>query len=233
MRNASTPVIERDPMAIPATQPRAPKRGLGSRLSGGHLLMIVAGLVAFVATFALLSNRSATVSVAVARSTIDPGSGISIDNVRAEDVPADSPLANDLVRFAEVSKGGSYAARRLVEGEPLTKASISSKLSSRSQRELVISGNGAVVNVGDRVDIAEVKGGTACWVATNIEVLAFVKSEATTLGGGGSSSPVVAIDDPDQALRVAGASEGGNIRLVKSTGAQPTTRNTCANNEGS
>jgi len=183
--------------------------------------MIVAGLVAFVATFALLSNRSAEVTVAVARTTVDPGTELSIDNVRAENIPADSPLANDLTRFADVKDGGTYASRRLVEGEPVTKAAVAEKLSSRNQREVVIASTGAVVTTGDRVDIVSTKG--SCYVATNVEVLALVGSSGGGLGGAGSSTRiVVGLDSADTALKVTEAEEANGLRIVKATGAEPT-----------
>lgn len=61
-----TQTVERsDRTALPIGDP-VPKRRLASRLSLGHLIMVVAGLTAFILVLAVLRDRSEVVQVAIA-----------------------------------------------------------------------------------------------------------------------------------------------------------------------
>ena len=58
------PTTQRSWHTVDAAPP--PKRGLMSRLSLGHVIMIVAGLAAFLLVFSLLQSRDETFKIATA-----------------------------------------------------------------------------------------------------------------------------------------------------------------------
>lgn len=233
MRNGPSggdPIGAVDPIA-----PRTAKRGMGSRLSGGHLLMIVAGFLAFVLTLVVLSNRGDTVKVAVATKDLAPGTALTEDLVKAVALPASSPLADDLVPFEAISTGDRYAARRITANEPIAKSAIATKRASANQREMSIrvdrvNAVGGAIEVGDLVDVIAVAGAEAtgvgatrgCRAAVGAEVLAVADSgSGGGLGGGEGSSffVTIAVPQTDQELFIAPAIEAATIHIVRATGA--------------
>jgi len=224
-----------DPIGAVAATPRTAKRGMGSRLSGGHLLMIVAGFLAFVLTLVVLSNRGETVKVAVANENLAPGTALISDVVKAVSIPASSPLVDDLVPYDQIGDGDQYAGRRIAANEPIARSAVVSKPSSANQREMSIrvdraNAVGGAIEVGDIVDViavaasgtANVDGTFGCRAAAGAEVLGVSERSSGGLGGGGDASGyfvTIAVPQVDQELFLASAIESATIHLVRATGA--------------
>lgn len=232
-----------DPAVTSTTAaPRATKRGLGSRLSGGHLLMIVAGLLAFVLTLVALSDRGSTVTVAVATTDLAPGTAITESVVKAVELPSSSPLASSLVRYEDVATGPEqYTSRRVPEGEPISKQAVAGKRASANQREVSIAVDpanavGGEIAAGDIIDVIAVASGalpdestgvgptggvtTSCRIVAGAEVLHVSGGSSSGLAGtSGGFSVTIAVPRENSELVTTAAKEGGSIHLVRATGA--------------
>lgn len=220
-------VIEAPPKPAGEGRVPSPRRwGLRGRLSLGHVIMIVSGLLAFLLAFSLLRTREVTFQVAVA----------------ARDIPAGSPVDSGAFRFAEIRAGGDLLATLIQPGEMaevsgwITTATIrsgdlvartdllppaaSSGLAAMSipiEREHAV---GGALKPGDRVDVIEVREGQARYIVRGAEILAV---GPTGTGGGlvaesvGTFSVTLAVD-PDTALAIASAIRDAGMELVRSTG---------------
>ena len=204
------------------------KRSITERLSLGHVVMITAALLAFVLVVAVLQDRSATTTIAVAGQEILPGSTITADMVDEIEVPADSPLIGKVATLDSISAGLVTTGQRIAPGEPITMTALApvsapSGLRAMSvpiDREFAVGGD---LTAGDRIDVIAVDDGTATYIATNLEVLATQRASSrsgalssTSLGG---YFVVLAVDD-QTALRIALAVDDGSVSILRSTGAQ-------------
>ncbi len=204
----------------------APRRSLLSRLSTGHVVMIVAGLLAVVANLAVLSSRDDVFSVASAAGEIRQGQAITADAFEAVDVNVDEDTLRDLVLSADLGAlEGKIAARTIPAGalvHPDDFRSASAPLELRAMsipvdREDAVGGD---VSAGDLVDVIAVQDGIAEYITTAAEVLAVPESATTGIAGGGSYYVTVAVD-AETALRLALALDEGDVSVVRSTGATP------------
>ncbi len=102
----------------PPARPAPPKkRGISERLSLGHVVMIAAGLLAFVLVMAVLSDRSATVTVATAEREILPGTTVTADMIAVIEIPADSELVGSVATLESIRVGEVTAGQRIAAGE--------------------------------------------------------------------------------------------------------------------
>jgi Flp pilus assembly protein CpaB len=213
-------------VAVASPRPRP----LASRLSFGHLVMIVAGLLTFVLIASVLQDRGATVTVAVAARALEPGTALGPGSVRYVEVAADSALGRSLLNRAEVGEG-KVAVRRVAAGEPLTASDLRSSAAPAQLRamSLAVSSEHAVggqLAVGDRVDIVTVEERRASYIARDVEVLAVPgkgKGGIGSVGASGGGYFVTVAVDGDVALRLAVALREGKLEILRSTGAAPPT----------
>lgn len=204
-----------------------PRRKLGARLSGGHLLMIVSGLAAFILIFALFGRGSSSVQVAVAVAPIEADTQLTPAMVKAVAMPSDSPMLDSLVRYDNIGKETRYATSRIEAGVPIAAAQLSAARGSgeKPTREMTIKvdrayvGNGRVAK-GDRVDVISVSNdGAACRVATGLRVVAIESSSGGALSSSSSEAAMtVALEKDGDDLRLA-TTTGKKIQVVQATGA--------------
>src|SRR5919197_905740 len=88
----------------PVPRPAAPPRGLTSRVSTGHLVMIVAGLVGLLLTVAVLRRADERQPVAVAARDLSPGTALSETSVRYEQVKMDDSLLGTVFQPHDVKR---------------------------------------------------------------------------------------------------------------------------------
>lgn len=208
------------------------KRPWWSRASAAQILMIVAGILAFIANLAILRARDDFVLVAVAATDINAGVAIQesahIDYVELNG--SDDVLA-PLVTADEVSGiTGSILSSPMRAGEMFVQRELVESINPIDQRAIALAVGrdhavGGDISVGDRVDVIWVDDDVARYVVTGVEVIDVTGNERT--GGAFSASQAfsitVAVDDV-QALQLAEALNSGQIELVRSTGADaPTT----------
>ncbi len=212
----------------PPPRPAPPKRrGIGERLSLGHVVMIAAGLLAFVLVMAVLSDRAATVMVATASQEILPGTTVTADMIVEIEVPADSPLIGNVATLDTIAIGEVTSGQRIAAGEPITLTALAPVSAPSGLRAMSIPIDeefavGGDLGAGDRIDVIAVDAGTATYIATDLEVLSTRQSSSRT-GALNTSSlsgyfVVVAVDD-QTALRLALAIDDGAMSVLRSTGA--------------
>jgi Flp pilus assembly protein CpaB len=206
-----------------ASQPaRRPGR---RRLSKGHWVALVVGLLAALVNIAVLRDRRDTRAVAVARERIEAADRVTSGMVRWVEVPADSPLAEGLVDEAALA-GERVATRPIDAGEPLTAGALATDLVGEGLRSMSIPvarehAAGGRLRPGDRVDVIDVADGEPTYAVTGAEVLAVGNESAGALDASpGRFHVVVAVDD-QEALRLAAALADEKLEVIRSTGATP------------
>ncbi len=205
----------------------APRRPFIARFSGGHVIFIVAGLIAAVFTFTALKLAQDTVSVAVASQTIASGEPIEASSVRFVEVGGDSAALDGLVSEAGFSaRAGSVAVSRIGEGSLITTDSLRDPAGAESDlRAMSIPVDpahaaGGSLTPGDRVDVIATGDVAAEFIATNVEVLSVDDAGGGLTDGPGSFAVTLSVT-PDAALRLATASASGSIDILRATGATP------------
>ena len=201
------------------------RRNALSRLSAGHVVMIVAGLLAALVNFNLLQQREATFDVAVARTDVIPGGTVSADDFISSEIRATSDVLETLVMFEErASLEGMVAVRSLSSGELVSASDFQDAAADFQQRAMSIPVDpedavGGRIAEADTVDIIHVENGIARYVAVSVSVLAVAEGED---GFAATSSFYITVAvDADLALRISSALDSGTVRLVRSTGANP------------
>ena len=110
-----------------------------SRLSGGHLAMLVAGLVGVVLTLALLRGADDRVQVAVAAHDLAPGARLHAADVRYTPVAmTDELLATTLDRAAVERAQDQVVVGPIRAGELVTRGRLRARAASHGRRAMSI-----------------------------------------------------------------------------------------------
>lgn len=216
------------------TPARPPRWGLGRRLSGGHLAMLLAGLIAAAANYALLRGDGATVTVLVAARDVTVGEVITAGSIRPASLRIDEDLAARLLRPDEAADYvGAVAAAPLAAGDPVRRSDLrpaaagTGGLRSMSIPVERAHAAGGHIDPGDRVDVVAVRDGTARYVLAGAQVLAVTRGGEGALEGLDRFAVTVAVDGHG-ALCVAEALATGGVEVLVSTGAEPVEATACA-----
>lgn len=215
-------------------RPRDEQRGRGSsrpgrrlvdRLSAGHWLVLIAGLLAGILNFALLRGDDEHVTVAVAADTIAPGQVISAADLTTARVDTDDGLLARLVPGTDIdSVVGSVAATRVAAGDPVPRSALHGPGATDLLRTMSLPIDpahavGGELRPGDRVDVIAVDEGRGRYIAEDVEVVGVADRE----GGGalgthlGGYHLVLAVD-ATTALDLAMALRGDGVEVVRATG---------------
>ena len=196
--------------------------------------MVVAGLGTFVATAAVLEDRSATVEVLVASVDVERGELIDPSSFDVVFVPSNHPLID---QFAEPGpRAEAQAARTIAAGEPLLATDLVAVSAARSPRTFVVPIGDRVVDglglvVGDRVDVlappprSTVVGGdggatmTGEFVAKGLRVARLPTESAGGFVAASSPGFVTVEVTEDELARLVGALAVGEVAVARSTGA--------------
>lgn len=201
---------------------RLPRRSPLSRLSFGHLVMISAGLLAFLLNVLIIRDRGETVEVPVAAQAIRSGARLETGDIAYESVDAEGPWADRALSRRELSPMiGRVAVRDIAPGAPLLADDLRPAAAPGAARAMSIPAGadqaaGAGLYTGDLIDVITVNEGRSRFIASGVEVLA-VSGGGRTAGGG--SGVTVAVSRA-QALAIAEALDRGSIHLLRSTGAR-------------
>jgi len=224
---SAEPWVAPAPPASPAPTAETPirrRRRFAGRLSTGHVIMLVAALLAAVLNYSALRARDDTVRVAVAVRDLPAGAPVSLDAVRFTDARVDDDVLATLVgadRAAEID--GSVATGAIAAGEPLRASDLRPASAPEEQRAMSVPVDperavAGALRKGDRVDVIEVRDGTASYLVTDAEVLAVPAGDQRGgLGTLSRFSVTLAVDDVT-ALRLAAALSSGSLDVVRSTG---------------
>lgn len=202
-----------------------PKRPFWARVSGAHLLVVAAGILAFLANLMVLRGRVETIPVAVAADDLAAGVELGAEHIRFTEVDASAPAVSGLVNADTWERYRGWIVKvPIPSGTPLIPAVLGAPAATGGRRGMsipvdVAHAAGGIVSVGDRVDVITVVDNEAAYVAKGLEVVAVPPQERSGFGGIGDYYLVVAVTG-DQALAVAEAMAGGKIEVVLSTGAE-------------
>lgn len=218
------------PRVTPNGPPGPPRRRrILSRLSFGHVVMVVSGLLAFLLTFSLLRAREQTFQVAVAARDIPTGTPVDAGSFRFTEVQVGEEVLATLLRPQDLDRlSGWVAATTIRAGDLVSRSDLRPSaapgglgaMSIPVEREHAV---GGALAPGDRVDVIEVRDGEARYLLRGAEVLAVGSKD----GGGfvegsiGAFSVTIAVD-PQAALDIARAVREAGVEIVRTTGMQAT-----------
>jgi Flp pilus assembly protein CpaB len=216
-------------VALPIGEARGtagvPRRKLTARLSSGHVVMIVAGLLGMVLGIAALRQDPGGVEVAVAAREIRAGETVTARDFRTERVQMGRTLLAAFVRGRDVrGMRGRIATATIASGEPVIRRELRPRAAKAGLRAMsipidparAVSGRLAA---GDRVDVLFAGDREVSIIVRDAEVLAV---DAKGRGGiGETSSPftVTIAVDARQSQLLAAAIADGDISIARTTGA--------------
>lgn len=189
------------------------------RLSKGHWVVLVSGMVAVVLNFAFLRSQQHTVSVAVAAVDLPTGSVLNSSDVTFTPVHAEESVRGTLLTRADL-ESEMMLARSISAGTLLSRADVTSRADDSRAMSIPIDRDhavGGLLRIGDQVDVVTSDAGAASYVLIGVEVL----SVSDSSGSLGSDYSVTLALDADEVLRLAAAVSEGPVELVRSTGATP------------
>jgi Flp pilus assembly protein CpaB len=205
---------------------RRARRSMRGRLSSGHWVMIIAGVLAALVNVAALRAGGETIRVAVAAEQIDAGQIIEAGMLRFVDLAADDQLLAGLVTADAIATvTGAVTASPIAAGDPVLRSALVRGTEGRRTMSVPIDpahAAGGRLVAGDRVDVISVADGLARFIAEDVEVVGVADRGSGALGTVGAYHVTLAVD-ADTALRVALAMRTTTIELVRATGAEPLT----------
>lgn len=196
-----------------------------TRVSGAHLLVVAAGLLAVVANLAVLRSLDDRVGVVVAGTDLEPGTLLTSGNLTTVLVDVPAGVLSTLVLGTEMDTlEGQVVVRAVPASEMLRRSDLAAPAApdGRLAMSLPIDpahAAGGNLRAGDRVDVIRVVDGLAGFVATDVPVLSTAPRDRGALGGAGGYFVVLAVDRP-QSLALAEALTAGDLEVVLSTGAE-------------
>jgi Flp pilus assembly protein CpaB len=213
------------PVAMTDGDPAVPRRRLTARVSRGHAVMVVAGIVGVVLSFAALREQPGAARVVVAAHEIRAGEAIRAADFRTESVTMGTSLLATVVRARDLGHlRGRIAGTTIAEGELVSRRLLRPRAARAGLRAMSIPIDpsravGGHLAAGDRVDVLFAGERAVSIIVADAEVLAV---DARGRGGiGESSSPftVTIAVTARQSQLVAAAVADGNISLARTTGA--------------
>jgi Flp pilus assembly protein CpaB len=203
-------------------------RSLLSRLSTGHLVMIVAGLLGLLLTVAVLRQADDRQPVAVAAHDLSPGTALTASAVRYENVKMDDSVLDTILQRDDVEGlEGSVAAYPIAKGELISRRAIRPSAAPDGQRAMSIPIDPArAVNgelePGDRVDVIVAADHEVSIIVADAEVLSVNRPDrGAAFGGVDDSFAVTLAVDARESQLVAGGLAAGDIVITRTTGARP------------
>jgi Flp pilus assembly protein CpaB len=210
------------------TVAEARRRALASRVSTGHVVMVLAGVLGALLTLSVLRAADGTRPMLAAARDIPSGTVIDAHSFRITRVHvSDDVLATLFDGSSLGALRGRVAVEHIAAGALVTRDAVRRVHAGSAPRAMSFpiprsrAVGGALV-VGDRVDVLSVlrNSGLSGYVATDVPVLAFASHGEGPLQGSDDASVTVAVAS-DAAARIASALETGTITLVRATGASP------------
>ena len=224
---AATTTVEAVRGGEPAPARSGTARSLRGRVSRGHVVMVIAGLVGVVLSFAALREHDGDARVLVAAHEIRAGETVRPSDFRSEPVTMSSALLATAVRARDASRlRGKVAASTIAAGELVPRRTLRPRTARHGLRAMSVpidparAVSGRLV-AGDRVDVLFAGTREVSIIVADAEVLAV---DARGRGGiGESASPftVTLAVTAEQSQLVAAAVADGDVSITRTTGARP------------
>jgi Flp pilus assembly protein CpaB len=204
----------------------APRRRPLSRLSAGHLVMVLAGLVGVVLSLAAIRSPGAGgAAVLVATRDLEPGETIRSGDVQESTVRASRAVLDAFVPAGEAARlRGRVATAAVGQDEPITRRAVRPPSAPSGLRAMSIPVDAARavsghLAPGDRVDVVFAGEREASIIVADAEVLAVDARARGGINGSSSSFAVTIAVDAEQSELVAAAIEDGHFSITRTTGA--------------
>jgi Flp pilus assembly protein CpaB len=223
---ARVPAVDTMHGGEPATGGSAASRRLRGRVSRGHVVMVIAGLVGVVLSFAALREHDGDARVLIAAHEIRAGETVRPADFRSEPVTMGAELLGTALRAADrPAVRGKVAASTIATGELVLRRTLRPKAAGHSLRAMSIPIDparavGGRLVAGDRVDVLFVGTEEVSIVVADAHVLAV---DARGRGGiGESASPftVTLAVNAAQSQLLAAAVADGDVSITRTTGAR-------------
>jgi len=206
------------------------RRGLRSRVSTGHVVMVVAGALGVLLTLSVLRSADNTRPVLVAAHDLAPGTEITDATVGVSRVHVDASVLATLFAADQLpTLRGRVVTTTVHQGELIARGGVSAADAQTSTRVMSFSiararAVGGKLSIGDRVDVLAVDhdSGTAHYVLTNTQVVAIEGRSGGALSGASDDVTITLVVDRTTAPKLAAAIDAGTVTLVRSTGAPAT-----------
>ena len=205
---------------------RAPRRPLRGRVSAGHLVMVVAGLLGVVVSVALLREEPVGVRVAVADHDIDVGDVIGPADFTSARVQAPDGLLDTLVRTTDVrGVRGHVAVAPVPSGELVVRSRLRPRAAPGGLRAMSVPieperAAGGRLAVGDRVDVVFAGQREASIIVADARVLAVDEPGRGGIGEVARPFTVTLAVNARQSQLLAAAIADGEVSLTRTTGAE-------------
>jgi len=203
------------------------RRELSSRVSTGHVVMLLAGALGILLTLSVLRSADDTRPVLVAAHDLAPGTVINNTSVHVTRVHVGATVLATLFGADQLAAlRGRVVTATVQEGELVARGAVSALdahastrlMSFPIARSLAVGGSLAT---GDRVDVLAVDHGSgrAGYVLTDAEVVAVEGRSSGALSGASDDVTITLVVAPETAPELASAIDAGTVMLVRSTGA--------------
>ena len=217
-------------VALPVGEKRtaggaAPRRRFSARVSSGHLVMVVAGLLGTVLGVAALRQGPRGVPIAVAAHEIRAGETVGPSDFRTARVASSDDLLSRLLRAHDVrAVRGRIAVATVEAGEPIVRRTLRPAAARHGLRAMSVPIDpsravGGRLGSGDRVDVLFAGAEAVSIIVRDAEVIAV---DAKGRGGIGETSrpfTVTLAVDARQSQLLAAAIADGDISIARTTGA--------------
>ncbi len=203
------------------------RREVTSRVSTGHVVMVLAGALGVLLTLTVLRSADHTRPVLVASHDLAPGTVITDAGVHVARVHADASVLATLFATDQLQSLRGRVVTTIVHADELVaRSSVSSIDAHASTRQMSFPiarsrAVGGKLSTGDRVDVLAVDhdSGHAGYVITDAEVVAVEGRSGGALSGASDDVTITLVVDPATAPQLASAVDAGTVMLVRSTGA--------------
>lgn len=203
------------------------ERTLRSRVSSGHVVMVVAGLLGLLLSLSVLRRADTTVPVMVVDHDLASGAQVQSSLFHVARIHADRVLLANLVApDALAGLRGRIVRVPLRAGDLLERSALGAATTRDAQRSvsfpvdssLAVAGDLAA---GDRIDVlASATDGTRSgYVLTGADVVAVQSKSSGPLRSGDGQITITVAVDAAGAERLAAALHGSDLLVVRSTGA--------------
>ena len=203
------------------------RREIRSRLSTGHVVMVLAGALGVLLTLSVLHSADDTRAVLVAARDLAPGSVINEASVHVARVHVDASVLATLFGAEQLGAlRGRVVTASVHDGELVPRGSVAAVDARAATRVMSFpiprarAVDGKLIS-GDRVDVLAVDhdSGRAVYVVTDAEVVALAGRSGGALSGASDDVTITLVVDPVTAPALASAIDAGTVMLIRSTGA--------------
>lgn len=218
-----------DPNPLSSGSSPAPARARRHhRLSSGHVVMVVAGVLGALLTLRVLQSADERVEVLVAGRDVPAGRIVQRADLDVARLRADDALLATLLSADDADAAvGRVATTALRKGEVIAERDLRPPAAPEGRRAMSVPverahAAGGDVVVGDWIDVIAVDDDGARYVVTGAEVLRVGGArQGSPLTAGGEDFFVKIAVSEDEARAVAAALRTSNVEVVLATGAPP------------